>query len=417
MNQAETAVLEQGFKKKEFDITELNKKPDIVVVNTCTVTENGDADTRRLVNKINKDNPHAKIALIGCQAQILKEKLLKLPGVTWVIGNQLKMELPSILTEEECEREDSILIAPKIERKAFTQANTGLDPKRTRANLKIQDGCDFYCSFCTIPFARGPARSREYNDVIKEAIELAIGRHKEIVLTGINIGTYKNNGKTVIDIIERIEKIEGIKRIRISSIEPTTIPKELIYKMKESEKLCRYLHIPIQAATDVMLEGMSRKYSLKEFDEFINFAYREVTDICIGTDVIVGFPGESEELYLRGEDYLREAPINYFHVFSYSERQMARSKKLENQVSTSDISKRSERLRTLSSRKKHIYLTNHLGESHNIIIEQFKNGYWWGHTDNYIKVGVECKEYIKNKEVRCKLNTIKGSSVIGEMVG
>lgn len=415
LNQAETAVLEQGFKAVDFTVVPFSEPCDVVVVNTCTVTENGDADTRRLVNKINRENPGAKIALVGCQAQILKDQLLKLPGVTWVVGNQLKMSLPTLLTEPVIDTADKAVWVPKIARESFVQETTGVDPKRTRANLKIQDGCDFYCAFCTIPFARGPARSRVFDDIIREATDLVVAGHQELVLTGINIGTYADSGKDVMDVLDALEAIPGLNRIRISSIEPTTIPKELIYRMRDSEKLCRYLHIPIQAATDPVLAAMNRKYDLKTFQEFIQFAYETVPDICIGTDVIVGFPGETQALFDEGEAFLREAPIHYFHVFSYSERQMARSKRLDHQVPAREIADRSAKLRALSSRKKTLYLTQFLGQSHDVLFEQEKNGYWWGHTDHYVKVGVKSDQSLKNQVIACQLDSVKGAAVIGTL--
>ena len=413
LNQAETAVLEQGFQKKNFQVVPISDKSDLVIINTCTVTENGDADTKKLVKRIHRDNPNVKIALIGCQAQILKEQLLKLPGVKWVVGNQQKMDLPNLLSNDIIDKAIPAVWTPKITQDSFTQTYSGVDTKHTRANLKIQDGCNFYCSFCTIPFARGPARSRVFEDILKEANELVLAGHQELVLTGINIGTYEESNKNILDVINELEKIPLLRRIRISSIEPTTIPKEIIKKMKDSEKLCRHLHIPLQAGSNEILKKMNRKYTLEEFDEFIQFAYDTVPDICIGTDVIVGFPGETNTLFDACETYLRNAPIHYFHVFSYSERKMARSKKMPEQVPKKEIDHRSQTLRKLSQRKKNLFLSQFLDQTQPVLFEQEKNGYWWGHTDNYLKIGVLSETTLKNKWVNCKFKTIKGASIIG----
>lgn len=391
LNQSETAVLEEQFKALGFAIVEFHHPSDVVVVNTCTVTENGDADTRRLVNRINRENPQSKIALVGCQSQILKEKLLQLKSVKWVIGNQEKDNIPHIISST-LTQDSPVLEVKKIQRDPFKIDTTGLDRHHKRANIKVQDGCDFYCSFCTIPFARGPARSRDFDNCIDEVKKLTEGGHKEIIVTGINVGTYSHEGKTFSDLIKAFLDIDTLDRLRISSIEPTTIPVELILKMSQHPKFCRHLHIPLQSGTDDILQGMKRKYGIKEFQDFINFAYNTIPDICIGTDVIVGFPGETADLFEQTYAYLEQAPLHYFHVFSYSERTMARSKKLDDQVLKEEIASRSERLRKLSNRKKKTFLQLQLGKTLKVLVEQQKGEYWVGTTDNYIKV------YIKSND-------------------
>lgn len=404
LNQAETSTLSQKFTLGDFEVVNFSEKSDVVIVNTCTVTENGDADTRRLVHKINRENETAKIALIGCQAQILKEQLLTLPNVHWVIGNEKKMDVLPIIASSLNENKEPELIVPKIERKSFVEPTVGIDLTHTRANLKIQDGCDFYCAFCVIPFARGPARSREFDDILKEARSLVDAGHKELVITGVNLGTYEHQGKSFLDIIYALEKIDGLHRIRISSIEPTTIPDELIYHMAKSKKLCSYLHIPLQAGTDEILSLMKRKYSLKEFDDFINFVRETVPDVCIGTDVIVGFPGETPELFSHVETYLREAPIDYFHVFSYSERKFARSQKMEGQVSIQEKKRRSKILRDLSVRKRRLFMETLLGKTLPVLFEQEKKGVWQGLTENFMRVKISSDSNLKNTilPIACK---------------
>ncbi|NQY74786.1 MAG: tRNA (N(6)-L-threonylcarbamoyladenosine(37)-C(2))-methylthiotransferase MtaB, partial [Candidatus Margulisbacteria bacterium] len=342
LNQAETAILERSFEADGYRVMQ-DQPSDIVVVNTCTVTENGDRDTRQLVNRINRENPNVKIALVGCQAQILKEELLKLPNVNWVIGNAQKMNLTKIINTDET----NVVIAPKIERKSFTLPISGIDRRHTRANLKVQDGCDFYCAFCIIPFARGPARSRDFSDAIREAIELVAAGHKELVLTGINLGTYHFKGKSIFDLIKALNRIQGLERIRISSIEPTTIPDELVSLMGSS-KLCRYFHVPIQSASNAMLKAMNRHYNLEEYDAFLKSVFEVVPDAGLGTDVIVGFPGETDAHFQETVDYLASSPLSYFHVFSYSERRIARSRKLSGKIEPSVIQERSRILRALS---------------------------------------------------------------------
>ena len=273
LNQAETAIMQQSFDGNAVHVVDWKDQPDVLIVNTCTVTENGDADTRKLVNKVRKINPDVQIALVGCQAQVQKEKLLTLPNVKWVVGNEKKMDIADIVKSADADAAPQ-LITPTIQRKSFTIPFVGFDHLHTRANLKIQDGCDFFCGFCEIPYARGRARSREFDDLLNEARHLAESGHHELILTGINIGTYAYEGKTLVDVINALSEIEALWRIRISSIEPTTIAEEIVQKLAEPGKLCRYLHIPIQSGSDDILKAMNRKYNVAEFAEFIDFAYR-----------------------------------------------------------------------------------------------------------------------------------------------
>ncbi len=385
LNQSETAVIERQFSPETFLVTDDANTADVVVVNTCTVTENGDADTRRLVRQLAARNPSVKVALIGCQAQILKEALLDLPNVTWVVGNSEKFNLAAIVGDASATVPQ--VIVPKIERTSFTVPEVAIDRKHTRANLKIQDGCDFFCAFCVIPFARGPARSRQFGDILDEAKLLIAAGYKEIVLTGVNIGTYGDDGKSFLDVVTALDQLDGLKRIRISSIEPTTIPYELLDMMADPKsKVCRHLHIPLQSGTDTILKAMNRKYTLAEFDHFITEARRRVPGICIGTDVIVGFPGETDDLFSQAETYIRESVIDYIHVFTYSERLFARSKRLEGQVSVADKAKRSAALRGVSSRKRRLFLESVLNQPTEVLLETQKHGYWTGLTDHYVRI-------------------------------
>ena len=460
LNQSETAVLENQFKMPDLDSHLSYKKnlseeirnedpvflsvpvtdsADITVVNTCTVTERGDTDTKKLIKKLTKLNPSVKIALIGCQAQVHKEKLLEWPNVHWVIGNASKMNLKKILDEHYSDREqekgitdlketsdvineadDSMtieselgkkdeplstdekhkqpqVIVPKITREPFTIPNPGIDSSHVRANIKIQDGCDFYCAFCVIPFARGPARSRVFEDIFKEVDSLVESGHREIIITGINLGTYSDSNKSFLDVLNRLESYEKLDRVRISSIEPTTIDDDVVHLMKTSNKLCNYFHIPLQSGSDPVLEGMKRKYTLAEFESFLSFVHKSNPDACLGTDVIVGFPGETDEEFENTYTYLRDSVLNYFHVFSYSERKFARSKRMDGQVHGAKIKERSFKLRKLSHRKKMQYFSRFLGQTTEVLVEQQKKGYWEGLTENYIRVRFKVNETELNK--------------------
>ena len=410
LNISETATMTQQFKQAGFEVIDFKQPADIVIVNTCTVTENGDSDTRKLVNKINRLNDQVNIALVGCQAQILKDKLLKLPNVTWVVGNAQKMQLPTIINS------DQHIVVDKIDAKPFTSPTTSVDLSHVRANLKIQDGCDFYCAFCIIPFARGPARSRSFDDLMADAKALVAAGHKEIVLTGINLGTYSDNTKRFIDVVDSLDQLAGLERIRISSIEPTTIPDEILERFKTSTKLCPYFHIPIQSGCDATLTRMRRKYTIEEYTAFIDKIVEVVPDACIGTDVIVGFPGETDDEFEKTKTTLANLPLAYMHVFSYSERSMAHSRKFENQVEKSTIATRAATLRQLSQRKKQDYDRQFVGQSVRVLVEQQKANGWVGHTDRFVKVwvpgGVE-----RNEIADVAITGLTGQFATGDLIG
>ncbi len=415
LNQAETATLEHQFEIEGFQIVTQIQEADIAIVNTCTVTENGDADTRRLVRKLNTENEHLKIALIGCQSQILKEKLLALQNVQWVIGNAEKMNIHHIIKDSQNQKSPTLSVE-KITRTPFTIDSALSDRHHTRANLKIQDGCDFYCAFCVIPFARGPARSRVFEDLVKEAIDLVSRGHQELVLTGINLGTYAYEDKDITSVIQTLSRLEGLKRLRISSIEPTTIPEATIEEIRKNPICCNYFHIPIQSGSQAILEAMNRHYSLNEFRLFITQLENSIQDVCIGTDIIVGFPGETKSHFDETVATLLTMPIHYAHVFSYSERQFARSKKLEGTVAPEEIAKRSQILRKISQDKRQDFFNRHLDTFQDVLFEQEKNGYWTGLTRNYCRVRVKSDLSLKNKLLPVKCEKIEGQSIIGRLV-
>ncbi len=414
LNQAETAILQQGFNPSTYEVVDYRQNPDVVIVNTCTVTENGDADTRRLVNKVRRTNPDVQIALVGCQAQVQKEKLFELPNVRWVVGNARKLNIEKILRESGTDSPQ--LITPTIQRESFTIPFTGFDHQHTRAILKIQDGCDFFCSFCEIPFARGRARSRVFSDILAEATKLTEAGHQELVLTGINIGTYRYVDKNIVDVLNELETIERLWRIRISSIEPTTIPDDIVNKLVEKGKLCRYLHIPLQSGSDRILQEMQRKYSVSEFAEFIEFVHQKVPEACIGTDVIVGFPGETEKDFAETYNLLLDLPLTYFHVFSYSDRDHAKSRRYKDKVPREIIAQRSQRLRELSRRKRQVYLQRFVGEKDWVLFEQKKKGYWSGLTDTYIRMKVKSDLDLENKLLPVRLEQVDNQTMIGKLI-
>jgi len=416
LNQSETASIQNSFEASGYKVVGFDEPSDIVVINTCTVTEGGDADTRRLVGKVNRLNPKARIALVGCQAQIQKEKLAALGNVRWIVGNQRKMDLVSVFNEYP-NPQTAEVVAPAIEREPFTLPVAAVDHHHTRANIKIQDGCDFFCSFCEIPYARGRARSRVFADILLEAQALTAAGHKELILTGINIGTYEYQGKDLLEVIRALERIEGLERIRISSIEPTTIPAQLFDHMgpQRAGKLCRYLHIPLQSGSNGILGDMKRRYTVEQFSDFINEAHRKVPQICIGTDVIVGFPGETDAHFDETVDLLREEPVHYFHVFSYSPRHLAKSRLMET-LPSHVVTRRSQVLHELSARKRRVFHGSLLGTVQTVLCERAPDGFGGGFTDHYIKVRFKTEHNLHNRLVPVRLIKTEGQTVWGEMV-
>ncbi len=411
LNQAETAVLEQSFRNSGFAVVAFDERADVVVINTCTVTEKGDAETRKAVHRAVRVNPRAKVALIGCQAQTQKEELFSLPNVQWVVGTERKMELAQIIrgTTDSSPQ----LIAPVVRRVDFRLPAAAADVKRTRANLKIQDGCDFFCSFCEIPYARGRSRSRVFDDILHEARELA-QVHREVVLTGVNIGTYEFEGKTLLDVVDAVSAVEGIERVRISSVEGLTLPIELFDRMVHG-KLCRHLHISLQSAENNVLRAMNRRYTIEEFAALLDEAVRRVPGICLGTDVIVGFPGESDERFEEAFRRLEALPFAYMHVFSYSDRRHAAARRLSDKVSPEVIEGRSRRLRELSLQKRSRFLQQHRGSTLPVLFERQKNGWWSGVTDNYIRVQVQSFKDLYNSIFPVRLSETNGQTMIGTL--
>ena len=413
LNQAETAIIEQSFRQSGYNVVDFSDPADVVVINTCTVTDKGDADTRRFVNKALRTHADSKVALIGCQAQTQQGDLFKMPNVQWVVGNERKMDLANIVRDTI--NAEPQLITPVVNRDNFTIPVAGIDRRHTRANLKIQDGCDFFCTFCEIPYARGRARSRVFDDILKEANQLADAGFREVVLTGVNIGTYAFDGKRLVDVVDALADIKKLERIRISSVEGTTIDGALLDRMSEKKKLCRHLHISIQSANDAMLAAMKRRYTVDEYRTLLQQAHDRVDGICLGTDVIVGFPGETEEHFMDTFRNLREMPFAYFHVFSYSERGHAKSRKLGDAVPQKEIERRSRKMRDLSNRKRRLFFEKNLGSKQFVLFEQKKNGVWSGLTDSYIRVHLESDLNLKNQLVPVLLEGISGQTMFGRL--
>ncbi len=416
LNQAETALIGNTFRQKGYELVEFGRTADVCVINSCTVTEQADAKCRQLVRQVLRKNPETFVAVVGCYAQIGTEALQKIDGIDLIVGTQDKLRVIDFI-DDPVKLPAPQIIRNKMTKAPFTIATDGMAAPTTRANLKIQDGCDFMCSFCVIPLARGRARSRAFWDIQREAMQLVEAGHKEIVLTGVNIGTYQFEDKKFLDVVKMLLTIPELKRLRISSIEPTTIPSELIDLMADSEVLCPHLHIPVQSGDDGVLQAMKRLYTTAEFLQFIEHAAKRVPDILIGTDIIVGFPGESAAAFQASCNVLQNSPLAYAHVFTFSERGGTAATRLKSKVSPAIKKSRSAALHHLSKEKKQSFYRRFLGRELRVLTEeQNEHGQWVGFSDNYIKVVIPSEKLAANSLVTVRLASVSEQVAIGELV-
>jgi threonylcarbamoyladenosine tRNA methylthiotransferase MtaB len=398
LNQAETAILADRLKAQGYDVVAHGEPTDLFVLNTCSVTDEAERVCRYEIRRTLRLSPHAFVAVTGCYAQTGAHALRHIPGIDLIVGGQYKMNLADYLPARETLRKQpapEFLHTRTIDRDDFVMPGVG-DYTSVRANLKIQDGCNFMCSFCIIPFARGHERSRQFDDVIREAEALAARGHRELVLTGVNIGRYDDHGRSLVDLIKKLESIAGVDRIRISSIEPTTITDDLLNYMATSRKLCRYLHIPLQSGDDGILHTMNRQYTVKEYTDVIERAVARIPDLGLGTDLLVGFPGEGEPQFANTLAVAREFPFAYFHVFGFSKRPGTAATRIKPVLHPSTISARCRTLSTLSRSKRLAFAQGYTGRTLDVLFEAQDKGLWTGLTHNYLRVGVASRDDLRN---------------------
>lgn len=412
LNQSETALIVERLRSAGYEIVPFGAPADLGILNTCTVTREADAKSRQLIRSFVRKNPEAYTAVIGCYSQVGYQALAEIEGIDLIIGSQDKLHVLEYVAQGKNER--PLIVRDQIQRDDFSIEFAGDTPVDKRANLKIQDGCNFVCSYCIIPSARGRSRSRDLDNLLDEARSLVRRGAKELVLTGVNIGDYSFEGQTVFDVVQRLDEISGLERIRISSIEPTTIPEALFARMNDPDHaLTPHLHIPLQSGSDRVLALMKRRYTRAEFLDFIEAAARAVPGLCIGTDVMVGMPGERDEDFEETVDLLARAPVAYAHVFKYSERDGAPSARFPDKVSPDVVARRSARLRRLSAEKRNAFYEGFLGGVAEVLFEQKEGGNWSGYTGNYIRVLARSTECIRNVSRPVRLERISGDAVIG----
>jgi threonylcarbamoyladenosine tRNA methylthiotransferase MtaB len=412
LNFSETATISRGISNEGFDRVDFSEKADLYVINTCSVTENADKRFKSIVKQANKMSPDAFIIAIGCYAQLKPEELAAVHGVDLVLGASEKFKIKEYLNDL-TKKDIGEVHACEIEEANFYVGSYSIG-ERTRAFLKVQDGCDYKCTFCTIPLARGISRSDTLSNVLKNADEIALQGIKEIVLTGVNIGDYgkgefgnKSHEHTFLDLINEMDQLNGIERIRISSIEPNLLKDEIIELVSCSRAFVPHFHMPLQSGSNSILKLMKRRYQKELYVEKVERIKEMMPHACIGVDVIVGFPGETDEHFLETYNLLNELDISYLHVFTYSERDNTEASKMKNPVPMNVRKKRSKMLRGLSVKKRRAFYENQLGTKGKVLFEgENKEGYIHGFTENYVKVRAPWNTDLVNTIHKVELKSI-----------
>nr|WP_295922471.1 tRNA (N(6)-L-threonylcarbamoyladenosine(37)-C(2))-methylthiotransferase MtaB [uncultured Dyadobacter sp.] len=408
LNYSETSSIGRMFEAKGYSKVEFNENPDIFIINTCSVTENADKKCRKIVREAQKINADGYVAIIGCYAQLKPKEISEIPGVDAVLGAAEKFRLVELIDtfEKTPTGQPAQVIASSIDNAIEYHTSYSLND-RTRTFLKVQDGCDYPCAYCTIPLARGKSRSDSIENIVKAAREIAARDVKEIVLTGVNIGDFGlRNGvreETFLDLVQALDEVEGIERFRISSIEPNLLTDEIIEFVAQSKRFAPHFHIPLQSGSNKVLGLMKRRYKSELYVERVAKIKSLMPDCCIGVDVIVGHPGETKELFEETYRFLNELDVSYLHVFTYSERENTTALAIRPIVPKGERAERSKMLHILSDKKKRFFYESQIGKEGKVLFEdEIQNGQMLGFTGNYVRVAVKYDPLLINetKEVR-----------------
>ena len=415
LNFSETSTIARDLENEGFARVEFESGADIYVINTCSVTDQADKKCRNIVRRALKYNPSAFIVVIGCYAQLKPKEISTIQGVDLVLGAQEKFNLKSFLHDIEKRKET------RIENNHIKHVNEfypGYSKgDRVRSFFKVQDGCNYFCSFCTIPLARGKSRSANVKETMVKAREIANSEVKEVVLTGVNIGDFGNGTKEkLIDLLIELDKLEQINRFRISSIEPDLLSNEIIEFVCNSKRFVPHFHIPLQSGSDKLLKSMRRRYDTELYKSRIEKIKTLMPKACIGVDVIVGYPGESVEEFNKTVHFLKSLPISYLHVFTYSERANTTAPRMGESVPMEERRKRSKQLRVLSLKLKQQFYQNNLGKTEKVLLENQEDGYHYGFTENYVKVKLPVQKEKKNEIVNVRLNKINSDLEVEALI-
>jgi len=415
LNFSETSTISRKFEEKGYQKVDFSDTPDIYIINTCSVTENADKKCKKVVKEAQKINADAYVAIIGCYAQLKPREISEIPGVDAVLGAAEKFRLIELLDGFVKTPEAKVLASEIKEATTFNNAYSIND--RTRTFLKVQDGCNYHCAFCTIPLARGKSRSDSIENIVRSAEEIAATDVKEIVLTGVNIGDFGiQDGKRkerFLDLVKAVDQVEGIDRIRISSIEPNLLTNETIDYVSGSNRFVPHFHVPLQSGNNKILRKMRRRYLRELYEDRVSKIKTLMPHCCIGVDVIVGFPGESHEDFLETYHFLNELPVSYLHVFTYSERANTRAAEMDEVVPMKERQQRSKMLRSLSEKKKRQFYEESLGQTATVLFEDdVEDGMMRGFTENYVRVTAKYDPMLVNELKTVTLKSINDQGLV-----
>lgn len=409
----------EKFKNDGYEITSFDNIADIYIVNTCTVTNISDRKSRQMLRQAKKNNPNSIVVACGCYVQVAKEEVEKIEEIDLCVGTNEKIYIVEIVqnyirNHNKLEKIENVL-SPNTEYGDFGCVTY---TEKTRAVIKVQDGCDRFCSYCIIPYARGKVRSRKPESVLKEIEEIAKNGIKEVVITGIHVASYGkdfNNEFRLIDLLENINKIDGIERIRLGSIEPLLITDEFVNRLSKLEKICHHFHLSLQSGCDETLKRMNRRYSILQFEEIVNKLRNIYNDAILTTDIIVGFPGETDEEFSKTFEFLRRIKFFKMHIFKFSSRHGTKAEKMENQVLAKIKELRSKKLIELSNFNETEYLEKYIGKDVQVLFEEKEGDYFKGHTSNYILVKTKTNDDLSNMIKMTHLEKIEEFSLIGNL--
>ena len=403
VNQYETNAMTQQFIEKGYEVIEHTQKADIYIVNTCTVTNMSDRKSRQMLRRVKELNQEAIVVACGCYAQVAKEELEKIEEINLVLGNNEKKDIVEHVEKYIESNIPEVQTEDVMNQREFVEFGDITFTEKTRAVIKIQDGCDRFCSYCIIPYARGRVRSRKPEHILSEIRKIAKKSIKEVVITGIHIASYGKDFKQeyrLIDLLEEMNEIEGIERIRLGSIEPLLITEEFVSRLEKLSKICHQFHLSLQSGCDETLNRMNRRYTTEQFKEITKLLRKTFEDAILTTDIIVGFPGESEEEFEKTYEFLKEIKFYKMHVFKYSPRKGTKAAVMPNQIDGNKKEERSKKLIELSNENEKAYNEQYVGKEVEVLFEEEKNGMWQGHTKNYILAHYKTEENLENKMIK-----------------
>ena len=419
VNQYESEAIAELFAEKGYDVVSIEDQADVYIINTCTVTNFGDKKSRQLIRKVKRQNPDAIVAVVGCYAQTAPEEISAVEGVNLVIGTKDKSQVVKMVEDYRKEMGVQNFVTDIMHERVFEPLEIKRLQNRTRAYLKIQDGCSQFCSYCIIPYARGPIRSRVPQDVIAEVKRLAENGFREVVLTGIHVASYGKDRKdiTLTEIIQQVHAVEGIERIRFSSIEPNVVTEEFAQAMAALPKVCDHFHLSLQSGCDKTLEQMRRRYDTAQYRRAVALLRKYLPDVALTTDIIVGFPGESEEDYQQSKAFAEEIGFSKIHVFPYSPKKGTPAAERKDQLPNAVKQQRSHDLILASERMTEAFLQAHVGKQKEVLFERMVSpDVYEGHTTNYMKVHAKSTEDLTNQCKMVHMLEVEGETAFGEIV-